>query len=253
MKTIYLCIITAAILMTSSCKKNGDNSKANSISSIKYGTSFGECLGYCAHNMTIQKDSIFFSKSGWNMQDVLPDESAKENISPEYWNALLEKIDFEAFIELDDVIGCPDCADGGAGWIEITKNNQSHRVTFDLQMKPDTLKPILPFLNAYLKAYELDEITEIDFNNRVLINQEATLRIVEQGKCKTEKLVEIIQAGKTVQFHTPYIYLEQVIDGSKYKMNIVLWDDSTTISKDMIDVMEDYKVRKADVFIISAQ
>ena len=28
------------------------------------------------------------------------------------------------------------------------------------------------------QAYELDEITEIDFNNRVLINQEATLRIV---------------------------------------------------------------------------
>ena len=46
-----------------------------------------------------------------------------------YLNLL--EIDFENFRLLDDRIGCPDCADGGAEWIQVNWSGQNKRVTFE--------------------------------------------------------------------------------------------------------------------------
>lgn len=42
-------------------------------------------------------------------------------------------------MELDSIYGCPDCADGGAEWIEIQDDQQIKKVTFEYG---DTLAPI---------------------------------------------------------------------------------------------------------------
>jgi hypothetical protein len=55
-------------------------------------------------------------------QQVLP--------SPD-WAALQTQFDAAAFARLPETIGCPDCADGGAEWLELTYQGQTRRVTFE--------------------------------------------------------------------------------------------------------------------------
>jgi hypothetical protein len=53
------------------------------------------------------------------------------NISIQEWDSLIESVNMDSLLSLDDIIGCPDCADGGGEWIEITKVDMLKRVTFE--------------------------------------------------------------------------------------------------------------------------
>ena len=44
------------------------------------------------------------------------------------WDNLLELLDTEKFYALSEVIGCPDCADGGAEWIEIVTEEKTQKM-----------------------------------------------------------------------------------------------------------------------------
>ena len=96
---------------------------------IKTGTSFGECVGYCKQDITITSEEIIFHKSGWGQE--YPEITQEVPISDEQWNRLMDSVDFEKFNSLQDVIGCPDCADGGAEWIEINNGKSTKKVTFE--------------------------------------------------------------------------------------------------------------------------
>jgi hypothetical protein len=41
---------------------------------------------------------------------------------------------------MDTVIGCPDCADGGAEWLELGFEKEVKRVTFEYMHEPDAYK-----------------------------------------------------------------------------------------------------------------
>jgi hypothetical protein len=92
--------------------------------SIKTGTSFGHCMGYCRQEFVVTKNKIVYtqipnlrgaeSKSVPVLKQELP-------ISNKQWIDLLKVNDMAAFKQLPNTIGCPDCADGGAEWIEVNK------------------------------------------------------------------------------------------------------------------------------------
>jgi hypothetical protein len=45
------------------------------------------------------------------------------------------------FFDLPTTIGCPDCADGGAEWIEIELvDGGKHKVTFEYRHEPEKVK-----------------------------------------------------------------------------------------------------------------
>jgi len=44
---------------------------------------------------------------------------------------LISLVDSKGFRALDDSIGCQDCADGGAEWIQINWPDINKRVTFE--------------------------------------------------------------------------------------------------------------------------
>ncbi|CAF3727721.1 unnamed protein product [Adineta steineri] len=54
------------------------------------------------------------------------------SFSSEKWKQLISLIDSKNFQALDDTVGCPDCADGGAEWIQINYSNKNKQVTFEL-------------------------------------------------------------------------------------------------------------------------
>ncbi len=130
----------------------GCTDKTNqSVIQINYGTSFGECVGYCKHDMSVKSDQITYTCSGWNNE--VSTFSHYENINSELWDSLRTDFNLNKFFDLPTTIGCPDCADGGAEWVEIKlSNGQSHKVVFEYNNSPETVSKLINKLNTRLNA-----------------------------------------------------------------------------------------------------
>jgi hypothetical protein len=136
MKTISSLTAIALIIIGFShtyCQR--DRPDSASILKIQYGTSFGECFGYCKQNIALTRNKTEFTKSG--LSETI---SCNENTDSSLWSQLMKEIDTSAFNSLKETIGCPDCADGGAEWIEIESGASKHKVTFEYMNEPPTVK-----------------------------------------------------------------------------------------------------------------
>lgn len=130
----------------------GCTDKTNkSVVQMNYGTSFGECVGYCKHDMSIKSDQITYTCSGWN-SDVTT-FSRYESLNSELWDSLRTDFNLTGFFDLPTTIGCPDCADGGAEWVEIKlSNGQTHKVTFEYNSSPESVNALVKKLRVKLVA-----------------------------------------------------------------------------------------------------
>ena len=109
------------------------------ITQVNYGTSFGECMGYCKHQVSFTVDSVKYSciSNG----NILPQKDFSESTSSVAWDSIRTNIATSSFFALPAVIGCPDCADGGAEWMELILNNgETHKVTFEYGNSPTIIK-----------------------------------------------------------------------------------------------------------------
>lgn len=154
MKIFCLGITIAVIAALSGCSDQENHENISNNQEIKYGTSFGECLGYCRKSITITPSEIEFTKQGWDIDGQLPDSTFREPLTTAEWNTLLEHIDMDDFLALDPVIGCPDCADGGAEWIEIVAEEQTYKVTFEYMNAPAALATYIDTLRNYMDGFD---------------------------------------------------------------------------------------------------
>lgn len=130
--------------MISNCQ---DTSDTANISSIEYGTSFGSCIGYCHQKVVFTEGEITKTLSPTRSKDLKMKTCSKK------WKGfqqLITTIDHQAFLSLDEVIGCPDCADGGAEWIEITTPQGSRKVQYEYGKEP---KEVKSFITDLRKQY----------------------------------------------------------------------------------------------------
>ncbi|MCK4919937.1 MAG: hypothetical protein KAS71_02760 [Bacteroidales bacterium] len=146
-KLIFLSL--AILTMFFTCEKIEVDQQVDNLS---YGTSFGECLGYCIREIVVGGD-IVFTKSGWEIDGALPDSSCSMTFIMDPLPAYVEKINIEDFQNLDDVIGCPDCADGGAEWLELSIDGDLKRVTFEYMNEPNELKLIVEDLRELMDSF----------------------------------------------------------------------------------------------------
>lgn len=133
MKQIILPILIAMFL--TSCTTELDKR----IQKVSYGTSFGECMGYCKHQMVISRDSVKYSciSNG----NILPQKDVYKKMTFIGWDSLRNNITVSSLLALPEVIGCPDCADGGAEWLELMlANGETHKVTFEYGKEPVSIK-----------------------------------------------------------------------------------------------------------------
>jgi hypothetical protein len=99
--------------------------------SIKTGTSFGHCGGYCTQEFVITWDKIIYTQianpigGGQYPKGFQPLIKQEIPIKPEKWADLLKVNAYKEFQKLPNTIDCPDCADGGAEWIEVNKASSS--------------------------------------------------------------------------------------------------------------------------------
>jgi hypothetical protein len=124
---LYLILIVFLTIIDGKCYRK------EKIVSISSGTSFGKCLGYCRRsiNITSNPSQLISLKEANYVQDAYPTVSQKNPYSSNEWKQLISLVDSKAFRALNDVIGCPDCADGGAEWIQINWVDTYKRVTFE--------------------------------------------------------------------------------------------------------------------------
>jgi hypothetical protein len=141
------------IVSFAGCTVETDDNIATDCDYVAYGTSVGECMGYCKQSVNISEQKLICKKEGWNSEGALqPIEQSKNNTSTD-WAILVEKIDIDSFLQLPSVIGCPDCADGGAEWIEIKLGSVTHKVVFEYGNEPETVKAYISLLRANLGAF----------------------------------------------------------------------------------------------------
>lgn len=140
----------ALICLIASCAVKKPN---NEILSIKHGSSFGMCNGYCFNEYTYNDSSAIKYSKGWGRTDLsnYPDKFDTTDFSSKDWDKLLLTIDTTKFYALPEIIGCPDCADGGAEWVEIVTKDKTVKVTFEFGNNVTDISGLLAFLREIEK------------------------------------------------------------------------------------------------------
>jgi heat shock protein HslJ len=111
---------------------------------IRLGSSFGECLGYCRQEMLLDEEEAVLVARGWD-EVSYPEKEYREKMDPDLWRRLLAMADFTVLDQLDEVYGCPDCADGGAEWVSMGLSGRVETVRFEYGVK---LEPIAELVQA---------------------------------------------------------------------------------------------------------
>lgn len=120
------------------------------LNEIAYGLSYGMCLGYCEHRLSVTAERMQLVHQSRDAENY-PEQVIEKITPPEIWQRLNALANFETLQALPDRLGCPDCADGGAAWVELQQNEASKRVTFEPQ---DGLPPQAELLVELRALYE---------------------------------------------------------------------------------------------------
>lgn len=120
---LFSCLTLLFLLLA--CEKDD-----STIIELSSGTSFGECMGYCMRELIISDAHATYSASSWDSQNF-PTLEFEWTLSSDQWNNLTALANLGDLQEYDDIIGCPDCADGGAEWVKMETSEGSKMITFE--------------------------------------------------------------------------------------------------------------------------
>lgn len=129
-KFIWVVIHFAYLLLLFSaftCEKKENVLLTNII--IKSGTSFGQCVGHCITESEMSSQQLSLVRKAWRSK--IADKTCSRLLTSGEWQSLIDLLNFDTFKQLPETTGCPDCADGGAEWIEVTYGEQVKRVNFE--------------------------------------------------------------------------------------------------------------------------
>ena len=136
LKRVQFFLVILLVTVISSCS---NESLYRNVVQINYGTSFGMCVGYCKHDVSIDSVYTSYSCAGWTKE--LEPTLYKVQTTKSAWDSVKVLINNKAFFELPATIGCPDCADGGAEWVEVKLlNGTAHKVVFEYNNEPQQLQ-----------------------------------------------------------------------------------------------------------------
>jgi hypothetical protein len=147
-KTCFIISFVFFIMGISSCEKN----ELAYFTSIKYGSSFGMCIGNnCFRELKVTSSQVFYTAHGNGSSSVVKNciSSAYPTLLQDI-NELISEVDLNQF---KDVIGCPDCADGGAEWIEVAKNGKTKKITFEYGKAPAELDALIKKLRPISDSF----------------------------------------------------------------------------------------------------
>jgi hypothetical protein len=127
--------------------------KTPQIVAVKGGTKFGFCMIDCNEEVTIENTKAQFILSS-NDRSKYPDKKREGKLTGQEWESLLQLVDNRALMALPKIIGCPDCGDGGAEWVEVVfDDGTSKRIVYEYNDQPQQIKALAEKLAVIRKLY----------------------------------------------------------------------------------------------------
>ncbi len=127
-----------------------DQNQEAVIIEIRFGTSFGKCSGYCIQEVTFTEKNVN-KKLIPHRDKSLDVKTCNQDFSE--FNTLASLVDIESFDQLEVTIGCPDCADGGAEWVQVfTSEGYDKKVTYSYNKEPEAMTPYISILREYYES-----------------------------------------------------------------------------------------------------
>jgi hypothetical protein len=106
--------------------------------------------------MTIKGQNVEFLVKERNFEKgVLENKEYiyKEFVLAEKLESIQKMINIEDFFKLNEIYGCPDCADGGTEWIEIiTADKKTKKVTFEFGKNVPEIEKLINLLRKEREA-----------------------------------------------------------------------------------------------------
>ena len=84
-----------------------------------------------------------------------PTKTCQTTISLADWNTLKAAANLDTFGKQPATLGCPDCADGGAEYVELQISEQTHRVTFEYGKTIPGFETLVNTLRAQRAAFKV--------------------------------------------------------------------------------------------------
>jgi hypothetical protein len=124
-------LLAGLLLATLACYGSATETESADFSRLSSGTSFGMCAGYCRTELLIDSTSATLTETSWDHPERLPPRITSLELNAAEWQRIRRQVNPAALTRLAGVHGCPDCADGGAEWIELRTDQALVRVTFE--------------------------------------------------------------------------------------------------------------------------
>jgi hypothetical protein len=115
-----------------------------SLRSIRAGTGFGRCAGYCYDRLEIDGSGAqYVQQAELHERFRFPDRHATFQFGAREWSDLAAAVNRDRLLRLPDRIDCAGCADQGAEWVEVTFTDRRRKtITYDFGRPPDELRPL---------------------------------------------------------------------------------------------------------------
>ncbi|MFT4733111.1 MAG: hypothetical protein ACI9DJ_000600 [Algoriphagus sp.] len=220
-----------SFLICFGCNKAVGPEPADGFEYFSYGSFFGECLGYCQTEIKIEKELVKQKATGWNLEGELPIIERTEVINQSYFEELTKYLDFNKFKKLNEVLGCPDCKDGGGEWVEIKRNGRTYKITFEYGNEPKELSKTIRLLRAYTVAFKTGTGQLVNFNDRVLINESGKIKNFLCTRGCSQYLIQLDNHSSNDFYFIKYPEVAFFENDLPLSFHAVIMMDSTAISK----------------------
>ncbi|GAB3037435.1 hypothetical protein [Spirosoma pulveris] len=121
---------------------------------IRTGASFGMCVGYCKNDYVISGTTLMLTQTSQSRtQTQNPPKNCQTTISQAAWDTLRAAANPNLFFQQPEQLGCPDCADGGAEYIELEADGRKHRVIFEFGKTIPGFETLVTSLRAQREVF----------------------------------------------------------------------------------------------------
>lgn len=151
MKKLFI-TFSALFIMAFSCEDKTSLQPINgTIARVKSGQSFGMCMGKCYNELIVETNSVILKQI--ERKERGGEAKTMEHRDNTRWSEIIADLDNfpkSAFLQLDEQYGCPDCADGGAEWLEIQfTDGKTKHVKFEYGATVEGFEEIISSLRAH--------------------------------------------------------------------------------------------------------
>jgi len=151
MKKLFISF-SAIILMAFSCEDKTSVEPFNgNILRVKSGQSFGMCMGKCYNELIVENNAVILKQierkeRGGETETTEHSDDSRLHLIKSDLNGFRK----EKFVNLKEVYGCPDCADGGSEWLEVQFSDGTvKKVTFEYGDSVEGFEKIISSLRTH--------------------------------------------------------------------------------------------------------